>query len=76
MSRNEEYQNLERTPSSYNPFRSFHLAKGQQKHYQQQYADMYFARLAVLKPAVERVASEAWDGFEVSNFGEPLAREC
>lgn len=27
---------------------------------------MYFARLAVLKPAVERVASEAWDGFEVS----------
>lgn len=29
---------------------------------------MYFARLAVLKPAVERVASEAWDGFEVSNL--------
>ncbi|KAI5272422.1 hypothetical protein E4T47_04293 [Aureobasidium subglaciale] len=56
---------LERTPSSYNPLRSFHLAKGEQKHYQQQYADMYFARLAVLKPAVERIASEAWDGFEI-----------
>ena len=26
---------------------------------------MYFARLAVLKPAVEKVATEAWDGFEV-----------
>ncbi|THW85393.1 hypothetical protein D6D15_08092, partial [Aureobasidium pullulans] len=56
---------LQRTPSSYKPLRSFHLAKGEQKHYQQQYADMYFARLAVLKPAVERVASKAWDGFEI-----------
>jgi DNA polymerase delta subunit 2 len=37
---------------------------------------MYFARLAVLKPVVERVASEAWDGFEVSNTTNPLAREC
>lgn len=74
--RNEEYQTLERTPSSYNPLRSFNLAKGQQKHYQQQYADMYFARLAVLKPAVERVASEAWDGFEVSNLRKSPATEC
>ncbi|KAG9812323.1 hypothetical protein KCU63_g20547, partial [Aureobasidium melanogenum] len=52
---NDEYQTLERTASSYNPLRSFHLAKGEQKHYQQQYADMYFARLAVLKPVVERI---------------------
>ncbi|KAG9635582.1 hypothetical protein KCU64_g14963, partial [Aureobasidium melanogenum] len=65
IARNEEYQTLERTPSSYNPLRSFHLAKGEQKHYQQQYADMYFARLAVLKPAVEGIASEAWEGFEI-----------
>jgi len=36
---------------------------------------MYFARLAVLKPAVERVASEAWDGFEVSILSRPAARE-
>lgn len=62
---NEEYATLDRTPSVYSPLRSFHLPKGEQKHYQQQYADMYFARLAVLKPAVEKVASEAWDGFEV-----------
>lgn len=66
VSSNQEYTTLDRTPSSYNPLRSFHLAKGEQKHYQQQYADMYFARLAVLKPAVEGVAQEAWDGFEVS----------
>lgn len=26
---------------------------------------MYFLRLAKLKPAVEAVASEAWDDFEV-----------
>lgn len=26
---------------------------------------MYFARLAVLKPAVEKIAGEAWDDFEV-----------
>lgn len=31
---------------------------------------MYFARLAVLKPAVEKVASEAWEGFEVHNPAE------
>lgn len=70
IARNEEYQTLERTPSSYKPLRSFHLAKGEQKHYQQQYADMYFARLAVLKPAVERIASEAWEGFEVSSLNQ------
>lgn len=70
ITRNEEYQTLARTPSLYKPLRSFHLAKGEQKHYQQQYADMYFARLAVLKPAVERIASEAWEGFEVSSLNQ------
>jgi hypothetical protein len=64
--RSEEYTTLERNISSYNPLRSFHLPRGDQKHYKQQYADMYFARLAMLKPTVERNASEAWDGFEVS----------
>jgi len=41
------------------------LAKGDQKHYQQQYGDMYFLRLAKLKPAVEELAAEAWAGLEV-----------
>jgi len=49
--------------------RSFNLPKGDQRHYQQQYADMYFLRLAQLKPAVEEVAKEAWDGFEVNQTG-------
>lgn len=64
---NEEYAALERTESVYSPLRSYHLPKGEKKHYQQQYADMYFARLAVLKPAAEKVALDAWDGFEVSH---------
>ena len=34
-------------------------------HYQQQYGDMYFLRLAKLKPAVEEIAAEAWEGCEV-----------
>ena len=28
---------------------------------------MYFLRLAKLKPAVEQVATEAWDGFQIAN---------
>ncbi|KAJ9630689.1 DNA polymerase delta small subunit Cdc1 [Taxawa tesnikishii (nom. ined.)] len=69
---NEDYPTPGRTYSAYNPLRTFHLAKGEQKHYQQQYADMYFARLAVLKPAVERIANEAWDDFEIA--GEKAKR--
>ena len=67
-----EYSTLDRTPSSYNPLRSFVLPKGENRHYQQQYADMYFARLAQLKPAVEQIASDAWSDFEVA--GETARR--
>lgn len=38
---------------------------GSDRHYQQQYGDMYFLRLAKLKPAVEQVATQAWEGFSV-----------
>jgi DNA polymerase delta subunit 2 len=41
---------------------------GSDRHYQQQYGDMYFLRLAKLKPAVEQVAAEAWDGFSVREY--------
>ncbi|KAK5013579.1 DNA polymerase delta small subunit Cdc1 [Cryomyces antarcticus] len=61
-----------RTPSSYNPLPTFTLAKGDQKHYQQQYADMYFARLAQLKSAVEQIAADAWEGFEIA--GDSVSR--
>jgi DNA polymerase delta subunit 2 len=27
---------------------------------------MYFLRLALLKPVVEKVAAEAWDGFQIA----------
>lgn len=47
------------------PLRNFDLARGEDKHYQQQYGDMYFLRLAKLKPAVEQIASEAWEGYQV-----------
>ena len=32
---------------------------------------MYFLRLAKLKPAVEQVAAEAWDDFEVNDSSSP-----
>ncbi|KAJ5096085.1 hypothetical protein NUU61_005441 [Penicillium alfredii] len=63
---NEEPEPVYRVPSHYNPLHTFRLPAGQGKHYQQQYGDMYFLRLAKLKPAVEQVAAEAWDGFNIA----------
>ena len=60
-----EYPIIERQPSYYNPLQTFYLAKGDQKHYQQQYGDMYFLRLAKLKPVVEEIAAEAWGDLTV-----------
>jgi DNA polymerase delta subunit 2 len=68
--RNEKYPLLERQPSSYKPLSTFALEK--EKHYQQQYGDMYFLRLTKLKPAVEGIAAEAWDGFQIA--GETVQR--
>ena len=61
-----EYTAPNRTRSSYNPLSTFALPKGENRHYQQQYADMYFARLAQLKPAAEQIASDAWADFELA----------
>ncbi|KAJ9659216.1 DNA polymerase delta small subunit Cdc1 [Coniosporium apollinis] len=63
---------LDRVPSSYNPLSTFILPKGEDRHYTQQFADMYFARLARVKPAVEQIAEEAWEGFEIA--GETARR--
>lgn len=30
---------------------------------------MYFLRLAKLKPAVERIAADAWEGYQVRKTG-------
>ncbi|KAI9671565.1 MAG: hypothetical protein M1817_003617 [Caeruleum heppii] len=62
---NQSYPSITRDPSFYNPAHTFELEK--EKHYQQQYGDIYFLRLATLKPAVEQVAAEAWDGFQIAN---------
>ncbi|OJJ83879.1 DNA-directed DNA polymerase delta subunit POL31 [Aspergillus glaucus CBS 516.65] len=62
----EEYAPAYRNPSHYNPLHTFKLPSGQEKHYKQQYGDMYFLRLARLKPATEQVAAETWDGFSIA----------
>ncbi|KAB8074854.1 DNA polymerase alpha/epsilon subunit B-domain-containing protein [Aspergillus leporis] len=62
----EEYAPVYRAPSTYNPLHTFQLPSGQDRHYQQQYGDMYFLRLAKLKPAVEEIAVEAWEGFSIA----------
>ena len=68
MFRASTFVALDRTPSSYDPLHTFDLPKGRDKTYQNQYADMYFLRLAKLKPAVEQIAAEAWDDLEVRPF--------
>jgi len=61
---------LTRQPSLYKALDTFALDKN--KQYQQQYADIYFLRLTKLKPAVEAIAAEAWDGFSIA--GEMVER--
>ncbi|TDZ19659.1 DNA polymerase delta small subunit [Colletotrichum orbiculare MAFF 240422] len=51
---------LVRDPSHYKSLDTFALPK--QRSYQQQYADVYFLRLTSIRPAVDAVAAEAWDG--------------
>ncbi|KAL4979721.1 DNA polymerase alpha/epsilon subunit B-domain-containing protein [Aspergillus desertorum] len=62
----QQYELVHRIPSVYNPLHTFRLPPGQERQYQQQYGDMYFLRLAKLKPAVEAVAVEAWEGFSIA----------
>ncbi|KAF5710437.1 DNA polymerase delta subunit 2 [Fusarium mundagurra] len=58
-----------RSASVYKPLQSFVLDK--QRSYQQQYGDMYFLRLTKIKPAVDKVAAEAWTG---TTIGEAEAQ--
>ncbi|KAL0943649.1 DNA polymerase alpha/epsilon subunit B [Colletotrichum truncatum] len=51
---------LIRAPSHYKPLSTFALPK--ERSYQQQFADVYFLRLTSIRPAVDAVAAEAWDG--------------
>ncbi|RDW93860.1 DNA-directed DNA polymerase delta subunit POL31 [Aspergillus mulundensis] len=68
----QEYKPVQRNASVYNPLDTFRLPPGQERQYQQQYGDMYFLRLAKLKPAVEAVAVQAWEGLTIA--GERVRR--
>ena len=64
-------ESLTRTPCTYNPLATYTLLP-KAKHYQQQYADMYFARLAQLKPSLVQLATEAFSDYEIA--GEQAKR--
>ena len=67
-----EHDPQSRLSSSYNPLYSYRLPRGEHKQYMQQFGDMYFLRLAKLKPVVEKIGAEEWDDFEVA--GEQAQR--
>ncbi|QVM13637.1 hypothetical protein D8B26_008245 [Coccidioides posadasii str. Silveira] len=62
----EEYPPVYRQHSAYNPLYTFRLPSGKTRHYQQQYADIYFLRLARLKPAVAEIAAAEWEEFTIA----------
>jgi DNA polymerase delta subunit 2 len=64
--KDDSFAELNRTSSSYNPLSSYRLPHGENKNYMQQYGDMYFLRLAKLKPVVEAIATDEWDDFEIA----------
>lgn len=65
-----------RNVSAYSPLPTFQLPKGADKHYNQQFADMYFLRLAKLRKAVKAKAHEAWDDFEVGSSATQTQPGC
>ena len=66
LDKSHKYETIQRHPSSYNPLYSFRLPHGENKHYMQQFGDIYFLRLAKLKPVVERIGIEEWEDFEIA----------
>lgn len=41
---------------------------GENRPYKQQFGDIYFLRLAKLKPAVVKAARESWEGYNVRRY--------
>lgn len=66
----DEQEAPKRAPSSYKSLHTYLLDK--EKSYKQQYADMYFLRLTKIKPAVEQLASSAWQDTVIGD--EPAKR--
>ena len=61
-----KFEKRSRLSSSYNPMYSFRLPRGETKQYMQQFGDMYFLRLAKLKPVIEKIAYEEWQDFDIA----------
>ncbi|PNS17774.1 DNA polymerase subunit delta-2 [Sphaceloma murrayae] len=53
-----------RRPSTYTPLPTYHLPTSS-RTYTQQFSDLYFSRLALLKPATSSHAHETWSGFRL-----------
>ena len=64
--KSDKYDLIQRQPSLYNPLYSYRLPHGDNKQYLQQYGDIYFLRLAKLKPVLERIGAEQWEDFEIA----------
>lgn len=64
--KDEKFESSTRQSSSYTPLYSYRLPRGETKQYLQQYGDMYFLRLAKLKPVIEKIAEEDWQDFEIA----------
>jgi len=62
----DKYGNRKRQASAYNPLYNYRLPQGEKRQYAQQFADMYFLRLNKLKKAVEAIASQEWEDFEIA----------
>ncbi|KAK5123887.1 hypothetical protein LTR85_002083 [Meristemomyces frigidus] len=67
-----DHATLTRTPSAYTPHPTYRLPPGSARHYQNQYADMYFARLAALKPPTLAIAAESFNALSIA--GETARR--
>jgi DNA polymerase delta subunit OB-fold domain len=65
---------LERPAPSYYSLNTFSLPPASHRKYGQ-YADLYFARLVLLKSHVENVAEKAWAGFSLAGIkARPVER--
>ncbi|KAI5281555.1 hypothetical protein KEM54_003198, partial [Ascosphaera aggregata] len=70
----DAYETSERLESIYCPLTNYRLPPGSSKHYQQQFADIYFLRLTQLKPIVAEIARNAWEGLTIGG-GHAKAEE-
>ncbi|MBE7180194.1 MAG: hypothetical protein INR71_03130, partial [Terriglobus roseus] len=71
-SADNDFTSPTRLQSTYKPLSTFVLPADESRSYQHQFADMYFLRLAELKPAIETVAAAAFASHSIA--GETARR--